>query len=49
VAEYVREALGQVPEVEDWIDEGFLRSRGWPTFKQALHMLHYPGVLPITA
>jgi ATP-dependent DNA helicase RecG len=37
-----RQALERIPELPEWQDEAWLKSRGWPPFKLALTRLHRP-------
>ena len=37
-----RQALTRVPELPEWQDPAWLKSRGWPTFPEALARLHRP-------
>ncbi len=38
----VRQALDRVPEMDEWQDPAWLKSRGWPDMKSALLRLHRP-------
>ena len=38
----VRNALKEIPYMDEWIDEILLKSNNWPSFKTALEMLHNP-------
>ncbi len=35
-------ALGQVPQLPEWLDETTLRRGHWPAWHEALHSLHHP-------
>lgn len=37
-----RQAVERVPEMTEWQDAAWLKSRGWPDFKSALERLHKP-------
>ncbi|HET7211163.1 MAG TPA: ATP-dependent DNA helicase RecG, partial [Methyloceanibacter sp.] len=37
-------ALGQVPELPEWIDAGFLAQNAWPRFGEAIARLHNPEI-----
>ena len=37
-----RQAVERVPDVVEWLDAAWLKSRGWPDFKAALARLHKP-------
>ena len=37
-----RQAVERVPDVPEWQDAAWLKSRGWPEFKSALERLHKP-------
>jgi ATP-dependent DNA helicase RecG len=39
----IRAALPRLPDMPEWLDEGFLRTQSWPGFKQALENVHHPG------
>ena len=39
----VRQALERVPEMPEWQDAAWLKARGWPDIKTALHRLHRPS------
>ncbi len=36
-------ALGQLPELPEWIDVGFLAQKGWPALSEAVAQLHAPA------
>jgi ATP-dependent DNA helicase RecG len=42
----VRQALERVPELPEWQDAAWLKSRGWPDVKSALTRLHRPQEAP---
>ncbi|NJM35377.1 MAG: ATP-dependent DNA helicase RecG, partial [Rhodomicrobium sp.] len=37
------QALARVPEVPEWLDRRLIEGRGWPSFGEALRLLHRPG------
>jgi ATP-dependent DNA helicase RecG len=38
----IAEVLRRLPELPEWQDPGWLADQQWPTFADALHMLHHP-------
>ena len=40
----VKEAIRSLPNLPDWLDEDFRAKKGWPSFKQALEVVHNPGI-----
>ncbi|HEX3652152.1 MAG TPA: ATP-dependent DNA helicase RecG [Rhizomicrobium sp.] len=38
----VRGALETVPHIPEWLDRGFLRSRNWPSHREAIFAAHAP-------
>ena len=46
VLKATRQALERVPELPEWQDAAWLKSRGWPDVKAALTRLHRPKEAP---
>lgn len=42
LAKLVRQAVEAVPPLPEWIDEATLAQRQWPTFAEAMRMVHLP-------
>ncbi|MCT6851701.1 MAG: ATP-dependent DNA helicase RecG [Commensalibacter sp.] len=42
----LRLALNLCPELPEWINPSLLHQHHWPSFKEALHLLHFPGDFP---
>lgn len=42
LAKLVRQAVEAVPPLPEWIDEATLAQRKWPTFAEAMRMVHLP-------
>jgi ATP-dependent DNA helicase RecG len=42
VRKAVHAALGQIPDLSEWIDADFRARRGWPPFREAVTALHAP-------
>ena len=40
VAGLVAQALARLPELPEWIEPGQLAQKGWPTWRDALHLAH---------
>ena len=40
----IREALGRLPALPEWVDESFRAKNVWPSFGEALQRLHAPEV-----
>lgn len=40
--ETIEEALQNLNEVPDWLDENLRADKGWPSFIEALHTVHHP-------
>lgn len=38
----IRSALGALPDLPEWLDKSFLRSRGWPSLREAVMSAHMP-------
>lgn len=37
----IAQALGDVPDLPEWIEPGLLAREGWPAWRAAVHMLHH--------
>ena len=46
VAHAMALALARVPDVPEWHDPALLRREAWPSFREALHAIHAPEVVP---
>lgn len=42
----LRLAFDQCPELPEWINPALRHQHQWPSFKEALHLLHFPGDFP---
>ncbi|CAI3928784.1 RecG-like helicase (RecG) (PDB:1GM5) [Commensalibacter communis] len=42
----LRSALSKCPILPEWIDPTIVQQNQWPRFKDALHLLHFPGDFP---
>lgn len=42
----LRSALSKCPEPPEWIDPTLIQQHQWPTFRKALHLLHFPSDFP---
>ncbi|MDI2090479.1 ATP-dependent DNA helicase RecG [Commensalibacter oyaizuii] len=42
----LRLALKRCPVLPEWLDIELIKQHQWPTFKEALHLLHFPGDFP---
>ncbi|CAI3934666.1 ATP-dependent DNA helicase RecG [Commensalibacter papalotli (ex Botero et al. 2024)] len=42
----LRSALAKCPTLPEWIDPLIIQKNQWPSFKEALHLLHFPGDFP---
>ncbi|WP_099558883.1 ATP-dependent DNA helicase RecG [Hartmannibacter diazotrophicus] len=45
----IESALGQVPDLPEWLDAGIRDRQHWPSFAEALHSLHDPDDAPDVA
>ncbi len=42
---FMVQALKKVPELPEWLDEQFIKEKGWPNFKNALLKAHHPNTI----
>lgn len=42
----LRLAINRIPDLPEWINPALLQQQKWPSFKEALHLLHFPGDFP---
>lgn len=42
----LRLALNRCPDLSEWINPALVQQQKWPSFKEALHLLHFPGDFP---
>lgn len=42
----LRSAFARCPTMPEWLDPELIKENNWPSFKEALHLLHFPSDFP---
>lgn len=43
VRRFALEALERAPDLAEWLDPAWLARQGWPSWREAMQLLHHPG------